>query len=278
MQQQQQQKKDDEIVINLSEIFHALLRRWWILLLCLVVGVAGGFTVGKIVQKDSYTISATYIVSYSGSESNDSASTMTSEYTYVTKVLNNCVKQVSENKFFRAACAETDINKGFDETSPDYITDTMLAKYVSYDTNSTENTIMYVNVTTGEAELTYRIINAICGETYEDGVPHTFLSDYIKGHYNLTGLSSLEFSLINDLDMPTEPDEDSTVVKYTAIGGIGLLVVGILVLACIQIFSSMVKGEEDLVSRYQLPVLASVPNFEDKQLYKGEYSYGTEKK
>jgi hypothetical protein len=40
----------------------------------------------------------------------------------------------------------------------------------------------------------------------------------------------------------------------------------------------MVKGEEDLTSRYQLPVSASVPNFEDKQLSKGEYSYGNEKK
>jgi capsular polysaccharide biosynthesis protein len=276
--QQQEQKKDDEIVINLSEIFHALLRRWWILLICIVVGLVGGLSAGLIVQKDYYTITASYIVSYSGSDSsNDSASTMTTEYTYVTKVLNNCVEQVSTNKFYRYACQY--INEGIDESSGDYITDEELSGYVSYSTNSTENTIMYVSVKTRNADLTYRIINTISGETEDaDGVRHTLLSDYIKSRYTLTGLSSLEFSLINDLDKPTEPDSDSTVVTYTAVGAIGCLVAGIIVLACIQIFSQMVKGEEDLTSRYQLPVLASVPNFEDKQLSKGEYSYGNEKK
>ena len=81
------------------------------------------------------------------------------------------------------------------------------------------------------------------------------------------------FSLANDLEVPAEPVADMSVLQYMLIFGAVCLVLCIVVLAIIEMADQRVKGEDDLVATYNLAVLGSVPDFEDKNLTRGGY-YG----
>ena len=100
------------------------------------------------------------------------------------------------------------------------------------------------------------------------------LSDYVSENYILAGSAEkLVFSLANDLEVPQEPVADMSVLQYMLIFGAVCLVLCIVVLAIIEMADQRVKGEDDLVATYNLAVLGSVPDFEDKNLTRGGY-YG----
>jgi len=256
---------DEEAEIDLKEVFSAIIKRWYIVILSLVVGAGIGFFVGGMIKHTVYKSEAVYVVSYSGGTS---IGEVTSEYTYTTKILSNCVTIVEQNKFLNRIMAE--LNKSSAEYG--YIDEKTLSEYITYTYNASENTSLTVSVETESAALSYRIISVIAGEYNSDGENTTLLAGYIKENYNLAGVSSLQFSLINELKEATEPEKDSTRLMATVIGGAAGIAISAVSVCCADMMDKRVKNEGDFARAYKdFPVLGVIPDFYDKELAKSRY-------
>jgi len=259
------ESSDESGEIDLKDMCIAIVKRWYIIVAALIVGAAVGLFVGRAIKKTTYKSEAVYVVSYSGGSS---IGEVTSEYTYTTKILSNCVTIVKQNKFLNQVMAR--LNK--DTAEYGYIDSKTLSEYITYTYDASENTSLTVSVETESAILSYRIISVIAGEYESDGENTTLLAGYIKENYNLAGVSSLRFSLVNELKIASEPESDSTQLMATLIGGLTAVTVAAICVCCADMADKRVKSEGDFIKAYNdLPILGDIPNFYDKELEKKKY-------
>lgn len=253
----EEKQNNNEIQINLGALFSYVFRKWWILLICLVVGVAGGFTLGKLTETTTYTTNATYLVYYDGGSS-DLGDQSQDQYG-ISSILAGCREMAKQNRFYKAVAEEINKNPKYDVS---YGT---IASSLNFTTSSLSSVgnFIYVTVTSGYQDYTYDLMNAVVN----------IYPKYIQENYNMASDSSIIFSLINDIEQPS-PVVNSETTKYTILGGLGLAVLAAVVLAVIYLVDTRVKGESELTATYDLPVLGSIPDFYDKQLEKTGYGYG----
>lgn len=259
----EKERNEGEITIDLGAIFSFILHKWWIVVLSLVVGLVGGFGIATLTKHDTYSTNAVFIVSYYDGSSQDD------QYSYQSRVasmLGGCVTLIRQNRF--AGAVSDELEAGGNNISQGQVMSSLTYSFsVSGSNTNYAGNYIYITSTADSPQMAYDILVAAS----------SILSEYISENYILAGSSeSLVFNLANDIEVPTTPVSDSSVLQYTLIGGAGLAVVAIVVLAVIEIADKRVKGEDDLVSRYNIAVLGSVPDFEDKELLKGGYYYGKE--
>lgn len=270
-------ENNEEVEIDLKEVWFAVVSRWWVVLLSVILGAVIGLIVGNVVKKTEYKAEAVYMMSYN---SGSSVGEMTSEYNYTTKILSNCVTVVQQNKFLNIVAERVNLN--VDEEDDAYVSLDILNGYIAYTYDADENTSITVSVTTESAELSYKIISVIAGvyQTEDDG--ETLLSGYIKDNYLMAGDSSLQISLINELNLPDEPEADRSVLIGTLVGAAAALVISVIAVYCTVHADKRIKEESDITSKYNVPVLGTIPDFYDKELgkngYYSSYKYGDGKK
>lgn len=253
----------NEIVIDWKYIFLSVLKKWWLILICLAVGTAAGLGLGIKADVPVYECSAVYVLSYSGG---DSVASMSSEYGFLSRILYNCTEVLKQNTFTKIIADE--INAGVDEESKEYIPEEALAKCITY-SYSNQGTMIYVTVDTGDAELSYRIISSV--------IDH--LQSHIKSEYRLAGIDSMVFSLVNTPELPEEPLESRTRMLFTLIGAAAFTFICVAVIAFIAMMDTRIKKEDDIKNRFNAPVLGTIPDYTDPELYKeGYYNYATQSK
>lgn len=252
-----QQEKETEI--DWMNVFTAILRKWWLVLICLIVGAGAGFGLGTMAYVPTYESQAVYVVSYSGDNYNNNASTVATSFSFMPGILYNCTEILSQNTFFNLIAA--DLNQGLAEGAPGYISPATLQNCIKYSYSEESGSLIYVTVDTGSADLTDLIIKAVTGH----------LANYIGDTYILAGEDTMEFSLVNSPEKPTAPVASNTRTMYTVLGGVLLVGVCVIILAMVTILDDRIKKEEDLKNRFNAPVLGTIPNFFDPEIAKGGY-------
>lgn len=264
---QEETKESEELQINLGEIMRYLLKKWWIVLVSVVVCLVLGMVVGKIIKKTVYKSEATYVVSYSASNSTSEISTGLSLTYYM---MSNSVEILSRDSFYEAVLARLEDQIGADKVKSYDLTAEKLKKYLSFScTDSTsKSTLIYVSAISGDADLSYDIICAVADNyTNEAGNTTTFIAEYIQEKYTMTE-GKMDFSQIDTLKRAEEPESDSSVMKWTLIGGVAGLLGSVVVLGAIVVLDTRVKGEKDLTEKYGAAILGSIPDLWDKNLNK----------
>lgn len=276
----QEEKENEGIQINLGEVFRYLVQKWWIVLISVVVCLAVGFIVGKTQKKTVYKSEANYVVSYVGGGNSTSEINTGLNLTY--NIIGNCTALLKENRFLNQSLDHLKDEMGAEAVESYALNVKKLKKYItpSCTSNTDKITMIYVKVQTEDAELSYKIAQALAGE-YQDAEGNTtsFLSEYIKDTYVLAD-GSMEFSLVNDIEKAENPEADSSVLKWTAIFGVIGLLGCAVVLGAIVVLDTRVKSVDDLTERYGAAILGTIPDVFDKGLYKTKkygnygYSYG----
>lgn len=252
----------NEIVIDWKHIFLSVLKKWWCIFLCMIIGAAAGLGLGIRADKPVYECQAVYVLSYSGG---DSINQMASEYSFLTRIMYNCTEVLKQNLFTQKIA--DDINAGIDEDSESYISAEDLNSCINYN-YTTRGTIINVTVDTASAKLSYDIIISITNH----------LPDHIKSEYRLAGIDSMVFSLVNGPEMPEEPLGNSTRIKFTMIGAVAFAFICLAIIVLVAFFDNKVKKEDDLTNHFNVPVLGTIPDFFDSELYKGGYyKHGSQK-
>jgi capsular polysaccharide biosynthesis protein len=124
----------------------------------------------------------------------------------------------------------------------------------------TKGNVIYITVASNDSTKTKNVMTA----TTE------ILVDYIRANNQMAQDSKILFDRANDPEEPTVTRNSNT-VKFLLLGGVGCALVAAVVLAIIVIADQRIKNETDLSDRYGIPVLGSIPDFEDKNLKKGGY-------
>lgn len=252
-----------EIVIDWKYIFLSIVKKWWIIALCLIIGAGTGYGLGVVADVPVYESQAVYVLSYS--DGGESVSSMTAEYSFLSRILFNCTEILKQNTF--AQLISSEVNEGLTEDSENYIPVDTLQECISY-SYPTGGTLIYVTVDAESAELSYRIVSAISHH----------LQDYVRNTYNLAGKADMVFSLVNMPELPEKPAASNTRMMFTAIGGVAFAGICAAIIAFIALLDTRIKTEEDLKNRFNAPILGTIPDFFDPEIKKGgyyRYGYGS---
>lgn len=262
----QSEKVKSEFVIHWGDIFRHILKRWWIILIALVVGVAGGGLYGHLTYHPVYETQVVYIVSYSGA--GESMGEISSEYSLVQRILNNCIMIGKQNRFMESL--ERDF-KAAEPSYPEKITAQYLQGVVFYMNNaenSSENgTTLTISIQTSSARRSFDIANVLA----------VSYPEYVKETYIFAKDQSLEFSLINEPTEAVAPMEGSKVIMFGALMGVAFAVLAFAIIFFVTLFDNRIKTEADIEDKYDIPVLGIIPRWEDIISIKGEKKHARKK-
>lgn len=249
------EKVKSEFVIHWKELLFHVLKRWWIILLSMIVGAAAGIMFAKFTYRPVYETRTSYIVGYSGA--GDTMGELSSEYSFVQRVLNNCIEIADQNKFYERL--EEVVNAGIEKGSASYLGAGQLKGATHYDVK-TNTTVLVISVQTGDAQISLRIAK---------GISEIFV-DYIHDVYPLGENESLVFNPLDAPTLATAPMEGSKTVMYGILIGLafGVLAAGILFI--IAMADNRIKIEADINDKYDIPILGIIPRYEDIVSTKGD--------
>lgn len=261
----EREKDENELQIDIGKIFFYILHRIWIVLICLVVGLAGGAAFGILTEHDTYSANATILVyydNYSVSGSED----QTTNQTKVASIIGGCVMCVKQNRFAELVATtlnesdKTDGNgRGYDLDRDDIMEIVTYSYSIMTSTTTSDGNYIYV---TSTADTAYEARDVLVTVT-------ELFADYIYDTYLGISRSTTNFSVINDIELPEEADENTSILLYTLLAGLGCAVLCVLVMGVVFVVDKRVKGEEDLTEKYNIAVLGSIPDLDDKELANG---------
>ena len=236
--------KNEEVEVNLFHIFSLLWHKVWIIVLSMILVGAILFSYALFLITPLYKASAQMYVNNSNiSIGGTSVSISSSELTAAKSLLEVYVIILKTRLTLERVIDELDLKYTYEE----------LNEMVSANSvNGTE--IFEISVSSTDPAEAERIVNKIV-EILPDRI-----SDVVDG-------SSVR--LVDHAVLPTE--KDSPNCTYYAI--IGLLIGAVLscvVIVLIDVLDNTVRGEEYLSQRYNIPVLAVVPDVYEIQ----KHSYG----
>jgi capsular polysaccharide biosynthesis protein len=259
---QNEERGDGEMRIDFGRIFAFIIRKWWIVLICLIVGGATGFIVGKKQESTTYTLQVNYTVGY------DYGDTLNKETTDQQSRIASIIAELAmttlpSDIFFGEVAEQCNADVGIDN----YVSEKDVEDCLSFDFSTTsmqitvtKGNVIYVIVTSNSADKTKRIMTAT----------NEILVDYIRENSSAAKDTKILFYKANNPQEPTKTFNSNT-LEFTLVGGFGCALLAAIVLAIIVIADQRVKSEVDLSDRYGIPVLGSIPDFEDKNLRKGGY-------
>lgn len=221
---------ETEIEYSLSEIFSILITRIWIIVLCVILGTTGTFLVTKYVIQEEYTASVSMYVAPNSGSVNLLASL--SELNYAQEVVNTYIEILKTDVFLNSVS----------KTSGYKYTANQLNEMISMEAvNNTE--IFKVQVTTNDPRQSLIIANSISllapGKIIE-----------IK--------DADAVRVVDPASLPIEPSSPN-ILMNTAIGLILGLMLGVMLAFILSILDKRIKGEEDIVNHYDVPILGMVP-------------------
>lgn len=239
---------------NVQRIIFALMRRWKLLIIFAIIGGMIGYFYTARFTTLTYTSNVEFLAYAVDSEQeiNDSANSggpsdnnrisNTSKMNYAMKMLDTYIEVFGTNEFCNKVA--DDLNERLNTS---YSSGTIKG---SMKVESVENTAMFkVSITTADPELSYQIAHQL-----ETTIPKVMK----KTNNGLVGASvqdkALKAGSAGSLGYP----------KKVAIGA----VIGIIIAAAYVILRNLldirIKTEEELIDKYNIPVLGSIPNFETK--------------
>lgn len=222
-----------EIEYSLSEIFSILVKRAWLIVLCVVIFTAGAFVLTSYVIDKKYTASVSMYVA-PNSDNVDVLASL-SELNYAQEVVNTYIEILKTNSFMTSVAYASGL--GYSRKD--------LSGMVEINAvNDTE--IFMVEVTTEDPDHSLILANTIA-QMAPQKIIEIKDADAVR--------------VVDPAVLPLEPSSPN-VLKNTAIGlAIGLMT-GIMLAFLLEMLDKRVKSEEDIMKRYNIPVLGSVPRFE----------------
>lgn len=248
----------DDFIINWKRVFVEPLKMWWIMLICAIIGAVAGFCVGLFMENPMYRSQAVYMVNFPvvGGSVNELVSQMGAS----AMVMNTCVEIAKQNTYYKKVLEE--VNDGMPEDQYLEYDQIVEALYIRT-SGSSSVALIYIDATTGDKELSKRII---------DGVSATF-ADYMNEMFSLKE-TKIGFKPVNEPKIADRPEEQKSKKTMALAVGAGLAAAAYLILCVVELADVKIKDVDDLKNKYNAPVLGTVYNFTEMELQsEEEYKY-----
>jgi capsular polysaccharide biosynthesis protein len=238
---------------NVQKILLTLIRKWKVLLIAMIIGGLLGYFYTAHFTTLTYTSSVEFLAYAvdSQQEFTDSTSTTssdavrtsnTSKMNYAMKMLDTYIEIMNTNEFDNKVAK--DLNKRINANhSASTIRNSMTITAV-------EDTAMFkISVTTTSPDLSYEIATQL----------ETTVPEMMK-----TTNNGLVQASVEDKAIKAASAGSLGYTKKVAIGAIAGLILAGAYIVLRNLLDIRVKTEEELIEKYNIPVLGSIPNFEIK--------------
>ena len=214
---------------NLAEIIDLFLRKWWIIALCSVILSVGAFFYAQVMVDPMYRTDGTLFVNAQRTQTSDVSQTNL----IASKQLAETYKEILTRRTFLSRVAEDIHNRYTVSEIGRMITISPL--------NETE--IMEVRVTGKVPEDVYRICHSVL----------THAADELVRVVNAGSVK-----ILDDGQIPEYPYAPN-VRNYTLIAFLIGLAIGALIILCTELFDTRIKSREDILNKYEEPLLGEIP-------------------
>ncbi len=225
---------EDVTEISLEEIIKLLLKHKLLIISLSILGILISLAVTTLLIKEEYvSVSKLYVYT---DTTNENISQELTALNYAQKVVNTYIEMISTRSFYE---------KIIEDTKLDYTVED-LTKKVEYESlNQTE--VFSVNVTTNAPEDSEAIARSIT----------KIAPDVIKSFQENASLK-----IVDPATLPSKPSSPNLKLNL-AVGLLAGLMLAVFIVFLINLFDNTIKSEEELLERYKLPVLASIPDFKE---------------
>lgn len=230
---------------SISELINIFLRRWWILALSAIILCVSGFFYAQFIVTPLYRTDGTLYVNARRTQTSDVSTTNL----LASQQLATTYKEILTRRTFLSQVAEDLDNK--------YSVGQLSGMISMTPLNETE--IMEIKVTGEVPEDVY----AIC---------HSVLTHAPDELIRVVNAGSVK--ILDDGQIPKQPFSPN-VKNYTLFAFALGLALGALIVFCIEFFDTRIKSRDDIVHRYQEPLLGEIPELVLTPGKRDEgYSYG----
>jgi capsular exopolysaccharide synthesis family protein len=216
---------------SLMEIITLLMKRFVLIIACTIAGLGISFAVNRYIVHPTYTASVQMYVNTKDTISPANIN----ELNYAQKVVTTYINFLQTNVFYRQVIEECNLN---------YSADQLKGMTTIQSVNNTE--IFRISVTSLYPKDSYKLV-----ETMQKIAP-----ELIKSIKN-----TAEISVVDPVVLPRTASGPN--IKLNSIvGGIVGLLLSVLFTFLWEVIDVNVKDQEDLLKKYQLPILGAIPNYE----------------
>jgi len=217
--------------INLMDILQMVVKRWWVVVLSTCIIGLGAFIISNFFIVPQYTSTGKLIVSNTNERIDNAASI---------NAINTSARLVST--YIEIFKTDTFLSKIAADSGTSY-TSSQLKGMVSYSAlNQTE--VLQVEVK--------------CRSKVDAKIIAELILDNAQEEVERIGNGG-SITIIDEASTPDKPTSPNTQLN-TIIGILLGALLGILIVFIIEIFDTRIKNEEDLVSKYELPILGVIPD------------------
>lgn len=220
--------------LSILEIFNILLKRVWILLLATIVGLSGALLISLFLIAPTFTSTA---VLYVNPNQNQLDRTGTyNDLNYAQELVDSYIIILKNDVFLRDVAEQSGL---------EYTSGQIRGMLSLTSINSTE--IFEVKIASKNPQHSF-----LLAETITDLAPEEIIrikeSDSVK--------------LVSPAVLPTVPSAPNNIIN-AIIGAVIGFAVAVSSIILVEILDTRVKSEEDLATHYSLPILGSIPKYEE---------------
>ncbi len=221
--------------LSFLDIVHIILKRIWLILLCTAVGLSAALLASLFLIAPQYTsVSQLYV------NPNQNQVDQTGTYTelqYAQKLVNSYLIILQNDVFLKKVAA----NSGLKYSSGQIRGMLSLSAI-----NNTE--IFEVRVEAPSPQDAFTLVNTLVALAPEEILRIREL-DTVK--------------VITQASLPVSPSSPNTMMN-TAVGAMLGLLISAAAAILIEVLDTRVKSEEDLTAHYDIPVIGSIPKYDEK--------------
>lgn len=216
------------------DILSMVIKRWWVLLCVMCVFGIVSFTISEYLLTPQYTSKGKLLVSseIESKETNININTLNTSTRLVSTYI-----QIFKTKTFLKRIA--------DLSQTNYTADQIGGMLSMSAVEETE--VLEVKIT--------------CSSPTDAKILANLVLDNAQDEIDRIGQGGF-VSVIDEATTPTSPSSPN-VELFTVVGILLGVFAGVLLIFIIELLDTRIKSEDDLVSRYELPILGLIPTIED---------------
>ncbi len=224
--------------LSVLEIFTILLKRIWIIVLCTMIGFSGAFLVSSFLITPTYTSSCQMYVNLGKADSG--TGTYVGNFTdlqYAQKLVNSYIIILKNDIFLKEVASVSKLP----------YTSGQIRQMMSL--SSLNNTEFFeVRINSSNPEDSYNLVRVI-SELAPAEIIRIKESDSVK--------------IVAPATIPLTPSSPNLLMN-SVIGALLGMVAAMAVVILIEVLDTRIKSEEDITSHYSIPVLGSIPLYDEE--------------
>lgn len=242
--------------IKLSDFWNTLKRCWWVLLATLIVVFLVLYLVASVTHEDQYSAKTSIYILRDNGEGSGSSNFSSADITIANYILKDCeVLFRSRDHVLRPVIESQNLSGVLNAEQLD--------KMISI-TNEENTRVLYLTVTTKNAQRSVDLANAIAQKACE----------YYNGYYNSSLCNINDVANLDDAKTPSNPVSKMKLLLVA----VAAMIVVYLAYFLLYILDDKINTAEDVEKYLGVNMLGVIPNREDarRRKSKGGYYYSHE--